>query len=104
MLIQVHTDPTINSDSELVAQAEAAVTSAVARFETRISRVQVHLADENSHKTDRADKRCTMEARLNGMAPVAVTDFAATVEQALDGAADKLERMIDSTIGRLDDR
>ena len=50
------------------------------------------------------DKQCIMEARPAGMQPVAVTHAAATVEQAVDGAAQKLNRLLDSTFGRLNDR
>jgi hypothetical protein len=34
---------------------------------------------------------------------VAVTDHAATLEQAVHGAAQKLARLLDSTLGRLHD-
>lgn len=44
-----------------------------------------------------------MEARLEGRQPIAVTHEAATGHQAIDGAADKLERFIESTLGRLRD-
>jgi hypothetical protein len=44
------------------------------------------------------------EARLEGRQPIAVTHQAATVEQALEGAADKLKRSIESTLGRLRDK
>lgn len=42
-----------------------------------------------------------LEARLEGRQPVAVTDHAATLEQAVQGAANKLVRLLDSTLGRL---
>ena len=45
-----------------------------------------------------------MEARLEGHQPVAVTDEAATIDQAIDGAAEKLKRLLDHTLGRLHDR
>jgi hypothetical protein len=41
-----------------------------------------------------------MEARLEGRQPIAVTDEADTVVQAVDGAAGKLARLIESTLGR----
>jgi hypothetical protein len=44
-----------------------------------------------------------MEARLEGRQPVAVTDHAATLEEAVHGAAHKLARLLDSTLGRLHD-
>ena len=45
-----------------------------------------------------------MEARLEGRQPIAVTHQAATLDQAVDGAADKLARLIESTLGRLRDQ
>jgi ribosome-associated translation inhibitor RaiA len=104
VLVQIHTDPTIRSSEELTAQVEALVTGTLERFSDRISRVQVHLGDENGSKGGNNDKRCMMEARLDGRPPIAVTQQAATLDQAMDGAAEKLERSIDSMLGRLDDR
>jgi ribosome-associated translation inhibitor RaiA len=45
-----------------------------------------------------------MEARLEGRQPIAVTDEAATVELAVNGAADKLARLIEHTLGKLHDQ
>jgi ribosome-associated translation inhibitor RaiA len=45
-----------------------------------------------------------MEARLEGRQPIAVTDEAATVDLAVDGAADKLARLIEHTLGKLHDQ
>jgi hypothetical protein len=45
-----------------------------------------------------------MEARLEGRQPIAVTHQAATLDQAVDGASDKLNRLIESTLGRLRDQ
>ena len=42
-----------------------------------------------------------MEARLEGRQPIAATHQAATLDLAIDGASDKVARMIESTIGRL---
>ncbi|MFY9329330.1 MAG: HPF/RaiA family ribosome-associated protein, partial [Georgfuchsia sp.] len=71
-------------------------------------RVEVHLTDEigqmSSHKSGKNDKCCTIEARLEGRQPIAVTHQAETFRQAADGAAKKLTRMIESTLGRLRDQ
>jgi len=104
VLVQIHTDPNIRSSPELTAQVEALVTGTLERFSDRISRVQVHLGDENGHKGGSNDKRCMMEARLDGRPPIAVTQQAPTLDQAMDAAAEKLERSIDSMLGRLNDR
>lgn len=42
-----------------------------------------------------------MEARLQGRQPIAVTHHAGSMHQAVDGAADKLTRLVESTVGRL---
>jgi len=44
-----------------------------------------------------------MEARLDGHQPTAVTHHAANLDQAINGAADKLQRSIESSLGRLHD-
>lgn len=38
------------------------------------------------------------------MQPVVVTDFSDTVEQAVAGAAQKMQSLLDSTFGRIDGR
>jgi ribosome-associated translation inhibitor RaiA len=104
MLIQTNTDRNIEGSTELSAHVESVVEGTVGRFSDRISRVEVHLSDENSSRGGADDKRCMMEARLEGHGPTAVTHDAATVEEAVNGAADKLARSIESTLGRLRDR
>jgi hypothetical protein len=66
----------------------------------RITRVEVHLSDEDGQRSGHRDKRCMMEARIEGRPPIAVTDQAATLDLAVEGAAGKLERLLDSTFGR----
>jgi hypothetical protein len=43
-----------------------------------------------------------MEARVAGRAPVAVTNEAASLLEAVEGASRKLERALEHTFGRLD--
>jgi len=62
--------------------------------------VEVHLSDVNSDKGGQNDKRCMMEARLEGRQPTAVTHQATTLDQAIDGATDKLKRSIERTLDR----
>jgi ribosome-associated translation inhibitor RaiA len=105
MIVQVHTSSDVEGGERLSTEVEGVVANAVGRFADRISRVQVHLGDQNSSaKSGGNDKRCMIEARLDGAAPIAVTELAATIEQALNGAADKLERSIDSHLGRQRDK
>lgn len=60
--------------------------------QNRITRVEVHLADENSdQKFGDKDKSCVMEARLAGFQPVTASHKGSSLEQALAGAADTLQ-------------
>lgn len=104
MQVQINTDRNIEGHEALAAQVSGVVESALSRISDHITRVEVHLSDENRHKSGQNDKRCVMEARLEGRQPIAVTHQAATLDQAVDGAADKLTRLIESTLGRLRDQ
>ena len=103
MQIQFNTDAHIEATEALTAQVRATVEQALKRFSEQITRVEVHSSDENADKNGPQDQRCMMEARLEGRQPVAVTDRAATLEQAVHGAAQKLVRLLDSMLGRLQD-
>ena len=103
MKIQLNTDVHIDGTEALAAQVITTVEQALERFGEHVTRVEVHLSDENGDKSGQQDQRCMLEARLEGRQPVAVTDHAATLEQAVHGAAQKLARLLDSTLGRLHD-
>lgn len=104
MQIQINTDHNIEGREALAAHVSGVVESAVGRFSDQVTRVEVHLTDEAGQKNGRNDKRCVMEARLQGRQPIAVTYHAESVHQAVDGAADKLTRLVESTIERLRDQ
>ncbi len=105
MQVQINTDRNIEGREALADQVRGVVESALSRFSDHITRVEVHLSDENSDEKGGDDEmRCMMEARLEGRQPIAVTQQAASLDQAVDGAADKLTRLIESTLGRLRDQ
>jgi len=104
MKIQINTDSNIAGNDQLRREVETLLRGALDRFSEKITRVEVHLSDENSDKKSGVDDmRCLLEARLAGLQPIAVSHEAATL-QAVDGAAEKLKRSLDSTLGRLGDR
>lgn len=105
MQIQVNTDNHIAGGMELNRQVEAVVEGSLGRFGDQVTRVEVHLTDESSAAKSRDDdKRCVMEVRLAGLQPIAVSHQGPTLDQALEGAADKLQRTLVRTLGRMDDR
>ena len=104
MQIQIHTDSNIEGGEKLIAHFSRVVEGALERFSDRITRVEIHLSDQNGDKSGQDDKRCMMEARLAGRQPIAVTYEGASLDQAVDGAAHKLTRLIEGTLGRLESR
>lgn len=101
MQIQVNTDRNIQGGESLHERVQAMVADAVSHMSDRITRIEVHLSDENSDKGGDKDKRCMIEARLAGLQPVAVTHQAESLALAIDGAAEKLERALETTLGKL---
>lgn len=101
MLIQVNTDHHIPGHEELVTQVEETVIKALHRFGTQITRVEVHLSDENGNKSGANDKRCVLEARIEGHQPVVASHQAESLKQAYSGAATKLKTALMHTLGKL---
>lgn len=101
MKIQVNTDDNIDGREALAEQVSATVENALRRYTDQITRVEVHLGDENASKNGQHDQRCMVEARLEGRQPVAATAVAATLPQAVQAAADKLARQLETQLGRL---
>lgn len=101
MQIQINADHNIQGHESPAESVKATLETALRRFASHITRVEVHLGDENGNKRGRDDKRCMLEARLEGHQPIAVTHHAATLGQAIDGAADKLVHRLEHTLGRL---
>jgi ribosome-associated translation inhibitor RaiA len=104
MTIQINSDKQIVVDAEVSRFVETEVNRALGRFDSQLTRVEVHLSDLNSHKPGQRDKRCQLEARPAGGKPVSVSDEAATMELAVRGAADKMKRLLESSFGRSRDR
>jgi ribosome-associated translation inhibitor RaiA len=100
MQIQVNTDNNVEGHQRLADHIRARVSATLDQFSDRLTRVEVHLSDENSSKSGGKDKRCLLEARPAGHQPVAVSHQAETLEEAFEGAAEKLEKRLESTLGR----
>lgn len=101
MQIQVNTDENVAGGEALSALVSAEIHARLDRFSQHITRIEVHLSDENGGKSGSSDKRCLIEARLEGRQPEVASDQAATLEGAYSGAAKKLQRALETTLGRL---
>jgi ribosome-associated translation inhibitor RaiA len=101
MHIQINTDKNVDGNEQFADQVRRVVLGALDRFQDRITRVEVHLSDKNGQKSGPNDKHCMMEAPIEGRTPTAVSHDAATLDDAVDGAAEKLARVIEHTFDRL---
>lgn len=102
MLIQVNTDSQTPGTADLEQSVQALIENKLGRFAARITRVEVHLADENSTgKAGGSDKRCMVEVRLAGLDPISATDHGASHDHALRGALGKMQSRLDTIVGKL---
>jgi len=101
MQIQFNTDKNVILGEEQVVYFTSLISEELSRFIPQITRLEIHLSDEDGNKDGFNDKRCMVEARLAGMKPIAVTDNANTPEQAILGAIDKLKTSLETLTGRL---
>lgn len=103
MQIQLNTDAHVQGDDAFAAWVDAELKDRLARFQDHLTRIEVHLGDHSAARHGDKDKRCTLEARLAGRTPIAVSHEAAKVAEAFLGAVDKLTRALDTALGRARD-
>jgi len=103
MQIQFNTDKNVILHEEQIASFTSLISEELSRFSTQITRLEIHISDEDGNKDGLNDKRCMVEARLADMKPIAVIDHANTHEQAISGAIDKLKTSLEKITGRLKD-
>ncbi|MBL0948740.1 hypothetical protein [Brevundimonas sp.] len=101
MQIQINTTNDVDGRAALLSHAEDQVRQRLSRFESRLTRIEMHLGDENGARNTAGDKRCVLEARPTGLAPVTVTDHGNTLEEAMSGALKKMVNSLETTFGKL---
>lgn len=101
MQIQVNTDNRIQSSARLEEWVRSTLESTLDRYAEDLTRIEVHLSDENGDKPGPHDNRCQMEARPKGHQPISVTSKADSLELAIEGAATKMEHALEHLYGKL---
>jgi len=104
MLVQFNTDESVEGREAMARHASEVVDRVLGRFSDHVTRVEIHVSDVNGEKGGLHDKRCLMEARIAGRQPVAVSEQAGSVHQAIDGATQKLKRALDGILGKVADK
>lgn len=100
MTIQFNTDKTISGEERKEDYFTAQIAKELDRFQSHITRIEVHLSDENGKKEGIKDIRCLIEARLEGKQPIAASDQADNIEMAVSGATNKLKAAMETIVGR----
>ncbi len=101
--MQVHVNSNhIEGSARLHEWVSASVADRLDRYDEFLSRVEVHISDENGGKSGADDKRCQIEARPKGHQPLSVTHKAESLEQAIDGAAEKMRHALEHLVGKLE--
>jgi ribosome-associated translation inhibitor RaiA len=103
MQVLVNCDDPICCDENLFQRVEGVIAGMLERFSSRVARVEAHLTDVSGIKPGYRDKVCSLHAWVTGAAPVVASHEAATLAEAIHGAADKLERLIAREIRQLDE-
>jgi hypothetical protein len=102
MKIQVNSGKNVATDARTTRLIEDKVKQALKNFSGRLTRVEVHLSDANSHKFGVQDKRCLIEVRPARHRPLTVRSAGRTPAGAVRDALTKLRSSLHTFYGRLE--
>jgi ribosome-associated translation inhibitor RaiA len=100
----VNTDHNISGGAPLAAEIQTKLQKRIDRFSKQLTRVEVHIEDQNAKKSGINDILCKLEVRPAGLRPLVVTHRSKSVAIAVDLACRKMEKMLSHTMGRLHDQ
>jgi ribosomal subunit interface protein len=104
MKIQLNTDKNIQGTEKFESFVSEKINHTLKRFTDKITRIEIHLSDQNAHKSGSDDIQCKIEARFEGLKPLIVTDRNSTKEKALDNAIDKMKAALETMTGKLKEK
>lgn len=100
MQFQFNSDSSVMGTENVSGRIEEMMREKLARFEDRLTRLEVHVSDENGHKHGHDDKTCMVEARPRGGRPVGVTEHASKVDDAARKAANTMAQRLERIFGK----
>ena len=101
MLVQINTDKNIEGNNRFNEFFTEEITTQFERFDSMVTRFEVHISDENGSKPGKKDKKCVIEARVEKKQPIVVSAFADTTEKSFFEAMEKMERSLDATLEKI---
>lgn len=102
MDVQFNSDNRIKGSADLGAHVEARLRERLARFTSRLTRIEVHLRDVDGINETSRGIEARIETRPAGRQPLSVSDSGRKVEDAFTGALGKLVARLDREFGKLD--
>jgi ribosomal subunit interface protein len=101
MKIQVNTDKNIEGTEMLETFVSEKIRSGLKHFVDKITRIEVHLSDQNADKGGIEDIQCKIEARVEDLQPVIVVSKSSSIEKALNDAVDKMKATLGTIVGKM---
>jgi hypothetical protein len=100
MKTQINTHKSADGDQRQQAIFSTIIAVALKKIQSHITRIEVHLSDQNGIKEGLNNILCLLEARLEGMQPMAVLCQVDTIDMADNGAIDKSKNSLETILGR----
>lgn len=104
MKIQFNTDKNIQGTEKLEKFVAERINHTLKHFNDKITRIEVHLSDQNADKGRTDDIQCKIEARVEGIQPLLVLSKGGSNEKALSSAVDKMKATLDTIMGKMKKR
>jgi hypothetical protein len=104
MTIQINTDHNVYENESEITSLKKLVQSSLEKYSEHITRIEIHLSDENGNKKGVKDKRCMLEARLEGRQPIAVVSYENTIVEALNDAIKKITSSLNTILEQIKSR
>ena len=104
MQIIINSDKNVEVTEDVENEISSIIRADLDRFESRLTRVEVHLSDASAGRSTGDDIHCQLEARPEGLQPESTSGTADIREDALRGALEKMISRLDTVFGKLDHR
>lgn len=103
MDFQFNTGNAVPGDARIEEHFETRIRERLARFEPRLSRIEVHVRDiDGTRRESPQGIEAMIEARPKQGDPLSATDRGPNTEQAIGAALQKLVARLDATFGKSD--
>ena len=104
MIVQLNADKNIEGTARLESYVSEKISHGLKHFAENITRVEVHLSDQNGEREGSDDIHCKIEARIEGIQPAIVVGKSGSPEKALDEAIDKMKAKLGTIMGKIKER